>query len=74
LPPEVFEEERAHVSSKVDIWSIGVIFFEMLYGKKPFGDGLTQSKIMRQGIILNAHSVEFPLQTPKKYQVSKEAK
>lgn len=27
LPPEVFDECKPHVSPKVDIWSIGVIFF-----------------------------------------------
>jgi tousled-like kinase len=27
LPPEVFDECKPHVSQKVDIWSIGVIFF-----------------------------------------------
>lgn len=25
------------INSKVDIWSIGVIFFELLFGMKPFG-------------------------------------
>ena len=37
LPPEVFKEDNPQISSKVDIWSIGVIFFELLYGAKPFG-------------------------------------
>ena len=35
LPPETFRGSK--ISSKVDIWSVGVIFFELLYGKKPFG-------------------------------------
>jgi tousled-like kinase len=62
------------VSSKVDIWSIGVIFYEMLYGKRPFGHGFSQSKIISQGVILNATKVEFPNQSPKKYRISEEAK
>lgn len=74
LPPETFMEEEAEVSSKVDIWSVGVIFFELLYGRKPFGNGLSQHKIYSEGIILKAVKVEFPPQTPLKYRVSEEAK
>lgn len=74
LPPEVFDEKNAKVSSKVDIWSIGVIFFEMLYGKKPFGHGFSQSKILSEGTILNAFKVDFPAESPKKYRISEEAK
>jgi len=67
-------EEDAEVSTKVDIWSVGVIFFELLYGKKPFGHGLSQQKIYNEGIILKALKVDFPQQTPLKYKVSEGAK
>jgi tousled-like kinase len=56
----VFDQDKPQVSCKVDIWSIGVIFFELLYGRKPFGQGLTQNKLLREGVILNALKVEFP--------------
>ena len=40
--PECFELGcQPMISSKVDIWSVGVIFFELLYGQKPFGHDKT---------------------------------
>ena len=32
MPPECFRRDNPIVSSKADIWSIGVIFFELLFG------------------------------------------
>ena len=43
---------------------MGVIFYQMLYGKKPFGDGVTQQAILRDRTMLRATSVDFPA-TPK---------
>ena len=48
------------ITPKVDIWSIGVIYFEMLYGEKPFGNQMNQMKIWNEGIILKANTVNFP--------------
>lgn len=70
LPPEAFEGDGSQVSCKLDVWSVGVIFFELLYGKRPFGHGVSQSKVMNEGLILNAVKVDFPPQTPLKYKVS----
>lgn len=61
LPPECFvTNENVRISNKVDVWSIGVIFYQMLYGKRPFGDGQSQEKIFSTKAMLNAHEVNFP--------------
>jgi len=73
LPPECFEMNRdkpPKISSKVDIFSIGVIFYELLYGIKPFGHNMSQEKIFKEHIMLNAKKPSFP-GSPK---VTKQAK
>lgn len=71
LPPECFEVQNIpKISSKVDVWSAGVIFYQMLYGKKPFGNDLSQREVLQQRVISNARNVIFP----SKPVVSQEAK
>ena len=61
LPPECFEEKKnIEISSKVDIWSLGVILYEMIYKKKPFGDNYSQDKLIKERIMKNAKVVDFP--------------
>ena len=61
LPPECFEEKKnVNISSKVDIWSIGVILFEMFFRKKPFGQNYTHDKLLKERVMQNAKIVEIP--------------
>lgn len=60
LPPECFNPKYPQISTKVDVWSVGVIFYELLYGCKPFGQDMSQERILKEGIILNLKEVEFP--------------
>jgi tousled-like kinase len=61
MPPECFEYNKISlISSKVDVWLVGVLFYEMLFGKRPFGHGQTQESILHEKTILKAHMVEFP--------------
>uniref|UniRef100_A0AC34RJA1 Protein kinase domain-containing protein n=1 Tax=Panagrolaimus sp. JU765 TaxID=591449 RepID=A0AC34RJA1_9BILA len=63
LPPETFKTGPGgapRISSKVDVWSVGVICYQCIYGKKPFGDDQTQKTILNEGTILKATMVNFP--------------
>ena len=72
LPPECFviSNEPPMISSKVDVWSVGVIFYQCLFGRKPFGNEQSQASILHENTILKATEVIFPEKRP----VSKEAK
>ena len=64
LPPETFytrtESYVPTITQKVDVWSVDVVFFDMLYGVKPFGEGMTPSAIVHEKAILCAKEVSFP--------------
>ena len=71
LPPECFAEGRpAVISAAVDVWSAGVVLFQMLFGRKPFGHGLSPDAILSQRTMLDAKKVAFPDAPP----VSKSSK
>ncbi|KAL3626994.1 hypothetical protein CASFOL_029207 [Castilleja foliolosa] len=71
LPPECFELNKTPlISSKVDVWSAGILLYQMLFGRRPFGHDQTQERILREDTIIKARKVEFP----SRPSVSNEAK
>lgn len=69
LPPECMvmeanQDEPPKISNKVDVWSTGVIFFELLFGKRPYGHGQSQEALRRSAIAQGFDSVALPA-TPK---------
>jgi tousled-like kinase len=76
LPPECFINmpgSAPKISPKVDVWATGVIFYEMLFGKRPFGHNQSQHRILADRTILNATRVDFPPNSGNQ-KVSQEAK
>uniref|UniRef100_A0A8C5FHK6 Tousled like kinase 1 n=1 Tax=Gadus morhua TaxID=8049 RepID=A0A8C5FHK6_GADMO len=63
LPPECFVvgKEPPKISNKVDVWSVGIIFFQCLYGRKPFGHNQSQQDILQENTILKATDLQFPV-------------
>ena len=72
LPPECFDENKnVEINYKVDIWSLGVILYEMIFNKKPFGhECSSQKNLIKEKVIQNAYNVEFP----DKPEISEECK
>ncbi|KAI3829020.1 hypothetical protein L1987_03134 [Smallanthus sonchifolius] len=71
LPPECFELSKIPlISSKVDVWSAGILLYQILFGRRPFGHDQTQERILREDTIIKARKVEFP----SRPSVSNEAK
>lgn len=70
LPPECFDADKPKISSKVDVWSAGVILYQMLFGCKPFGHNISQKHILERNLIHSNVKVEFPASK----KVSDEAK
>ncbi len=70
MSPEQFFKKKfglnGEVSERTDIWAIGVIIYQLLAGKRPFGHGIKDYELIRDEITQN----EVDLTTiPEKYQI-----
>ena len=65
LPPECFvrgiDGKPPRIDNKVDVWAVGVIFYQCLFGRKPFGHNMSQEAILKSNTILKATDVQFPM-------------
>lgn len=78
LPPECFEDGPTRISNKVDVWSVGVIFYQTLFGRRPFGEGHTQEQYLQRGVLRDLATgkveVAFPAVGVDGKKISPEAK
>lgn len=59
--PETFDRSpKNYITSAVDTWSLGIIFYEMLYGKRPFGQQSTQQQFAQSAQTIFEKPPEFP--------------
>lgn len=61
LPPECLSigHRPPSISSAVDVWSCGIILFQMLYGKRPFGPPLNTYNVA-DAVLKGSLPLEFP--------------
>ena len=59
MSPQILAEE--YFSSKCDIWSLGMMFYELLYGRTPW-TGKTPNELLDN---IRKKPLEFPEQPPR---------
>ena len=47
-------------SLQLDVWSAGVIFYTLLYGRKPYGESMSQEQMLRERVMCVPKGVDFP--------------
>jgi len=48
----------------LDVWSVGIMHFQLLTGRVPFGNDETATELHENHTIFNARNVVFPTDVP----------
>ena len=61
MPPECFsKDENVRFSNKADVWAIGVLFYQLIVGKLPFGHRMDREEFLAEQPKVHAEEVKFP--------------
>lgn len=59
MAPEAFDQERRKLGRSSDIWSLGCILYEMVYGRPPL-DKFTNALLKIKNLQDESYEIEFP--------------
>lgn len=63
MAPELLTTKEGSYTNKADLWSIGVCFYQMLFGKTPF-DAKNYGDLKIKVKNLSGDKLRFPLDNP----------
>jgi len=58
-PPEMLKN-NSYDGSKVDIWSLGILFYKLLFNRNPFGDNLSLDELTNIKLSSDSFNIYFP--------------
>lgn len=74
LPPECFDIEKpAFITSRIDVWSAGLVFYELLYGEKAWSNNNESQNISGWDYPIITMQQFVTLQFPSTHHVTEEA-
>lgn len=63
MAPELLINKDTAYNSKADLWSIGVVFYQLLFGKTPF-DAKNYNDLKNKVKTLSGEKLNFPTSIP----------
>ena len=69
ISPEMWENYR-HADEKADVWSLGVVYWELLTGEMPYGDDFRNgNRDFQKGVVTGSLKLEIPVNCEDSWRV-----